>query len=389
MRIRSPSVRSREPLSSLATLVLLAAAQPVGAQAPDQPQRVGSVMTDAGAISIERLASGLDHPWGMAFLPDGRLLVTERAGQLRILGADGRLSPPVGGTPTVYAQGQGGLLDVALDPDFAGNRLVYLSFARPGPDGSAATALGRGRLEGDSIAGFETIFTQEPWITGPNHFGGRIVFRGDGTLFLTTGERFQFQPAQDLGGHLGKVLRLNHDGTAPDDNPFVGRDDARAAIWSYGHRNVESAALHPASGELWIAEMGPLGGDELNRPQPGMNYGWPVVSWGINYDGSEIPDPPTRPEFADAVHQWTPVISPSGMQVYTGAVFAPWQGDLLIGSLTRRGLVRVDLEDGAWVDYHVIPLDARIRDVEQAPDGTLRVLTDESDGEVWRLAPLR
>ena len=375
------------------TLVAGAAIASMGgaaaAQAPDQPQRVGSVLTDAGPIAVENLADGLDHPWGMAFLPDGRLLVTERPGRLRILGPDRRLSPPIGGTPNVFAEGQGGLLDVALHPQFATNQLVYLSYARPGPDGSAATALGRGRLMGDSIVGFQPIFTQQPWITGPNHFGGRIVFAGDGTLFLTTGERFQFDPAQDLSTHLGKVIRLNHDGSIPQDNPFVDDPDADDAIWSYGHRNIESAALDARTGSLWVAEMGPLGGDELNNPQAARNYGWPVVSWGMNYDGSDIPDPPTHPDFADAAHVWTPVISPSGMVVYTGSVFEPWRNDVLIGSLTRRGLVRVDMQDGRIAGSQVIPLDARIRDVEQAPDGTLYVLTDQTDGNVWKLRPLR
>ena len=343
-------------------------------------------MTEAGAVAVYNLADGLDHPWGMAFLPDGRLLVTERAGNLRILGTD-ELSEPVKGTPTTYAQGQGGLLDVALDPDFAENSLVYLSYAKPGPDGSAATALGRGRWQADSLADFQELFVQEPWITGPNHFGSRIAFSPDGYLFLTTGERFQFDPAQDLGGHLGKVLRLNRDGSVPEDNPFVGQADAKDEIWSYGHRNVQSAAIHPETGALWTAEFGPLGGDELNRPEPGKNYGWPLVSWGINYDGTGIPDPPTRPDLADAVAHWSPVISPSGMTFYTGDLFADWSGDLFISALTTQGLVRLKLDGDSVAHEERIPLDARIRDVEQAPDGSLYVLTDKGDGNVWRIAP--
>ncbi len=371
-------------------LLLLVAllALPAAAQSGD-PQQVGSVLTEAGPVAVYDLVGGLAHPWGMAFLPDGRLLVTVRnTGKLHALGTDGALSEPIGGTPTVFAQGQGGLLDVALDPDFAENQLLYLSYARPGPEGSAATALGRGRLVGDSLMAFEELFTQEPWITGPNHFGGRIVFDGEGHLFLTMGERFQFDPAQDLSNHLGTVIRLNRDGSVPDDNPFVDDASAEDEIWSYGHRNVQAAAVHPETGELWIAEMGPLGGDELNQPEPGRNYGWPVVSWGMNYDGSAIPDPPTRPEFADAVKHWTPVISPSGMAVYTGDTFGDWSGSVLIGSLSRQALVRLRVGEGMVTHEEIIPLDARIRDVEQAPDGSVYVLTDAADGHVWRLAPL-
>ena len=202
------------------------------------------------------------------------------------------------------------------------------------------------------------------------------------------GERFQFDPAQDLSNHLGTVVRLNRDGSVPDDNPFVGREDAKDEIWSYGHRNVEAAGVDPETGALWIAEMGPLGGDELNAPEAGRNYGWPVVSWGINYDGSEIPDPPTHPEFADAVKQWTPVISPSGMAFYTADVFPDWTGSAFIGSLTRQSVVRLVIEDGEVTHEEIIPLGARIRDVEQGPDGHLYVLTDEQDGHLWRLSPL-
>ncbi len=372
----------------LLSLLVLVLAVPAAAQPIPSMGQAGSVMTEAGPVAVQNLAGGLDHPWGMAFLPDGRLLVTERAGALRILGLDGTLSAPVAGTPTVFAQGQGGLLDVALDPDFGANGYVYLSYARPGPAGSAATAVGRARMVADSLQGFETLFTEEPYITGPNHFGSRIAFSRDGHLFLTMGERFQFDPAQDLSNHLGTIVRIGRDGSVPDDNPFVGQEGARPEIWSYGHRNVESAAVHPETGDLWIAEMGPLGGDELNRIEKGANYGWPVVSWGINYDGTTIPDPPTRPDFADATTHWTPVISPSGMAVYTAGAFPEWTGSVFIGSLTRQGLVRVVVVDGEVTHEEIVPLDARIRDVEQGPDGHLYVLTDQDDGDVWRLAPL-
>ncbi|HEV2733673.1 MAG TPA: PQQ-dependent sugar dehydrogenase [Longimicrobiaceae bacterium] len=340
-------------------------------------------------MAVQEVTDELKRPWGMAFLRDGCLLVTERPGDLRIATMDGKVPDPVKVTPTVFAEGQGGLHDVALDPQFGENRYVYLSYAAPGPEGSAASAVGRGRWNDDRIEDFQVIFRQEPWITGPNHFGNRIVFSPQGHLFLALGERFQFQPAQDLSNHPGTVVRIHRDGTVPRDNPFVGRSGARAAIWSYGHRNIESAASHPATGALWIAEMGPLGGDELNLPEPGRNYGWPVVSWGINYDGSDIPDPPTQPRFADAVKHWSPVISPSGMAFYTGSVFPAWRGSALIGGLTAQGIVRVETDGRTVTGEERIPLDARIRDVEQGPDGMVYVITDHEEGKLWRVSPLK
>jgi glucose/arabinose dehydrogenase len=355
----------------------------VAAPASAQERQLKSA---AGTLVVEKVAGGLEHPWGLAFLPDGRMLVTERPGRLRILDRSGRASPPLQGVPEVFARGQGGLLDVALDPDFASNGLVYLSFAEAG-EGGASTALGRGRLRGERIEGFEVIFRQQPKVSGAYHFGGRIVFAPDGTLFLTLGERFKGEPAQDLSDHLGTIVRLNPDGSVPKDNPFVGRPKAEDEIWSYGHRNIESGAIHPATKELWIAEMGPRGGDELNRPEAGRNYGWPLVSWGEHYDGRDIPDPPTRPEFADAAKHWTPVISPSGMVFYTGDAFPAWHGSMLIGGLTAKGIVRVAIDGRNAREEERIELGARIRDVEQGPDGLVYVLTDQADGNVWRLRP--
>tara|TARA_R100000322_G_scaffold40242_2_gene25070 strand:- start:7800 stop:8774 length:975 start_codon:yes stop_codon:yes gene_type:complete len=322
----------------------------------------------------------------MAFLPDGRLLVTERAGTLRVLDSRNQLSDPLKGTPEVLARGQGGMLDVALDPAFEENQLVYLSFAE-GDESGSGTALGRGELVDGRIRNFEVIFRQEPKVSGTNHYGGRIVFAPDGTLFLTLGDRFKFDPAQDLSNHLGTVVRLNRDGTIPTDNPFLDKSDARDAIWSYGHRNIEGAAIHPESDELWVAEMGPKGGDELNKTQAGHNYGWPTVSWGDHYDGREIPDPPTHPEFADAAKQWTPVIAPSGMMFYTADKFPKWQGDALIGGLASQAVIRVSISGDKATEEERIALGARIRDVEQAPDGSVYLLTDESNGGIWRLAP--
>ena len=347
------------------------------------------VETEAGTVQVENLAEGLDHPWGMAFLPDGRLLVTERAGQLRILGTDSTLSEPIEGTPEVYARGHGGLLDVVLDPDFQNNRFVYLSFSEPGENNTASTALGRGKLEGEQLTDFTVIFRQEPKVEGENHFGARIVFTPEGHLFLTMADRFKFDPAQDLSNHLGTIVRINPDGSVPEDNPFVGQENAEDEIWSYGHRNIESAAIDPATNTLFIAEMGPKGGDELNQPQAGQNFGWPGVSWGDNYDDTQIPDPPTHPEFADALIHWTPVISPSGMVFYTGSLFPEWQGSVLIGGLSSQGIVRVSINGGQAEEVERISLGARIRDVEQAPDGSVYVLTDQGNGNVWRLSPAR
>ena len=375
------------PLGGLAIFMVALAVAPIAQ--PTAGRQVESVMTEDGPLSANLVVDGFNHPWGMAFLPDGRLFVTERnTGKLYVVARDGTRSDAIEGTPTVFAEGQGGLLDVALAPEFAENSHVYLSYAEPGPDGSAAAALGRGRWTGDRIEGFERIFLQKPWITGPNHFGGRIVFDGDGHILLPLGERFQFDPAQDLSNHLGKVVRLNLDGSVPDDNPFVGQDGAEPEIWSYGHRNVIAAALHPETGELWITEMGPLGGDELNQPEAGKNYGWPVVSWGINYDGSSIPDPTTRPDFADAVKYWSPVISPSGMIVYTGDAFADWRGNVFIGALSAHQLVRLEMGPDGVAHEERIPLGERFRDVEEGPDGSLYVLTDKDNGALWRISPM-
>lgn len=375
--------------STVAIAAAVLVAMPAGAFAAPP----GNIITDSGPASVTSVTDGLTWPWGMAFLPDGRILVTEKPGRLRIVD-DGELSDPVEGTPEVFAEGQGGLLDVALDPDFEENGFVYLSFAEP-REGGAGTSLGRGRLVEGRLEDFEVIFRQEPAVPGPNHFGGRIVFSPDGLLFLTLGDRFKFDPAQDLSNHLGAVVRIAPDGSVPEDNPFVGQDDAEDAIYSYGHRNIESAIWDPATRSVWVGEMGPFGGDELNRIEEGANYGWPVVSWGRHYfqpgvpnSGEEIPDPPTRPEFEGSALHWTPVISPSGMTHYDGDVFPQWEGSAFLGSLTFGGLVRVEIgEDGAR-EVERIPFVTRIRDVETGPDGFVYVLTDQEDGELWRIEPL-
>jgi aldose sugar dehydrogenase len=340
--------------------------------------------TKAGTIKVETVATGLSHPWGLAFLPDGRMLVTERSGTLRLVSKDGKLSPPLSGVPKVVVAGQGGLLDVAIDPDFKSNSLVYLTYSEPG-EGGAGTAVARGKLGESGLDGVKVIFRQEPKVGGGNHFGSRLVFAPDGKLFVTLGERFTFTPAQDLTNDLGKIVRINPDGSVPKDNPFVGRTDARPEIWSYGHRNPQGAAIHPETGKLWETEFGPRGGDELNIPQAGANYGWPVVSWGSHYTGEDIPDPPTHPEFADAIYHWNPVISPSGITFYTADAIPAWKGNLLIGGLSEQAIVRLTLDGEKVVDEERIPMGARIRDVMQGPDGAVYALTDEGNGEILRL----
>ncbi len=346
---------------------------------------------DGTEVRVDNVVGGLNHPWGMAFLPDGRLLVTERnTGRLYILQSDNTLSEPLAGVPDVFSQGQGGLMDVAIDPDFEDNGLVYLSYAKPGEGGTAATALGRGRLVDGRIEGFQDIFVQQPFVTGSAHFGNRIEFSPDGQyLYLALGERFRFDPAQDLSNHLGTVIRIRPDGTVPEDNPFVGVEDAQDEIWSYGHRNIEAMAFQPGTDALWVAEMGPFGGDELNLIEQGTNYGWPVVSWGDNYDRSEIPDPPTRPEFEDAAIHWSPVISPSGMDFYEGDMFPAWQDSALIGGLSAQAVIRVVFDGDQVRETERLPLPARIRDVAIAPDGSVYVLTDQDDGNVWRISRMQ
>jgi aldose sugar dehydrogenase len=351
-----------------------------------------TVETEAGPINVETVAEGLKHPWGMAFLPDGRMLVTERIGTLRIVNPDGSISQPLSGVPEVAARGQGGLLDVALDPEFFSNELIYLSYAEPG-DGGAGTAVARGRLAGETLEDLKVIFQQTPKVKGSGHFGSRLTFAPDGTLFVTLGDRRKLDLVQDLSSHVGKIVRINPDGSVPQDNPFIGQKDAQPEIWSLGHRNVQSASIDPRTGKLWTLEFGPRGGDELNRPVPGENYGWPLVNWGSEYGGDNIPDPPTRPELADAVRHWTPVISPSGATFYTAEpvpgwtseAIPAWAGDLLVGGLSSQGIVRLRLKDEEVTDEEQISLGARIRNVVQGPDGAVYVLTDESNGKILRL----
>ncbi|MDB5570010.1 MAG: oxidoreductase [Hyphomicrobiales bacterium] len=348
-----------------------------------------TLSTQSGPVRVDVVAQGLQHPWGMAFLPDGRLLVTERPGRLRTVAQDGAVSQPIGGVPRVFARGQGGLLDVALSPEFASDRLVYLTFAEPGSGTSAGTALARGRLN-DAATALEDVrvlFRQEPKLEGGNHFGSRIAFARDGRIFVTLGERFTFERAQDTSTHLGAVVRIERDGSVPKDNPFVDRPGARPEIWSYGHRNVQGAAIHPETGALWTHEMGPMGGDEVNIALPGRNYGWPLVSWGKHYDGRAIPSPATRPDLAASLHHWTPSIAPSGMAFYVADLFPGWRGSLLAGALAGQALVRLTLDGERVTGEERIAMGARIRDVAVASDGAVWLVTDENNGRVLRLTP--
>jgi aldose sugar dehydrogenase len=358
----------------------------VRAEAPRSP----TPPSREGTVKVATVAGGLEHPWGLAFLPDGRMLVTERPGRLRLVDRQGRLSEPLAGVPTVLARGQGGLLDVAIDPHFAANRLVYLSYAEPGDKGTAGTAVARGRLADNRLDKVEVIYRQQPKVKGGNHFGSRLVFAPDGALFITQGDRYDYkQQAQDLSSGLGKIVRIRPDGSIPRDNPFVGRDGARPEIWSYGHRNIQAAALHPDTGQLWTVEHGARGGDELNHPEAGKNYGWPVITYGVDYDGTKIGEGTAKAGMEQPVYYWDPVIAPSGMAFYSGSLFPEWKGAVLVGSLKPGLLVRLTLKDGKVVqeDRYLGDLGERIRDVRQAPDGSIYLLTDSDDGRILRLSP--
>jgi aldose sugar dehydrogenase len=358
---------------------------PAQGQAPRSPTP-GSVK---GALTVQTIAKGLEHPWSLALLPDKRMLVTERPGRLRLVAPDGRISDPLSGVPRVYASGQGGLLDVVLSPTFAKDRLVYLSYAESG-EGGAGTAVARGRLGERGLENTQVIWRQQPKVSGSNHWGSRIVFRPDGTLFVTLGERFNYSDsAQDLSTTIGKIVRINPDGSAPRDNPFVNRAGARPEIWSYGHRNVQAAALHPESGQLWTVEHGARGGDELNHPEAGKNYGWPVISYGTHYSFLKIGEGTAKAGMEQPVYYWDPVIAPSGMVFYTGDLLADWKNNILVGSLTPGLLVRLVMKDGkvAREERYLEDLEERIRDVRQAADGSLYLLTDTRNGRILRAMP--
>jgi glucose/arabinose dehydrogenase len=346
------------------------------------------------AYEVQVVAEGLNKPWALAFLPDGRLLVTEKpTGALRILGKDGKLSAPLAGLPAVNGRNQGGLLGLAVDPAFAKNGLIYWSYAEAKGDGTNHTAVARGKLADGKVENVQVIFRQSPSLDSTLHFGGRLVFAPDGTLFVTTGER-SIVPgrvqAQQLDGTLGKVVRINADGSIPKDNPFVGKDGARPEIWSYGHRNIQAAALDPKTGKLWEVEHGARGGDELNQPEKGKNYGWPTITYGQEYSGKPIGEGITaKAGLEQPVYYWDPVIGPSGMAFYEAGLFPAWKGSVFIGGLATKDLVRLVLKDGKVVGEERLLKERgeRIRDVVVGPEGALYLVTDADQGKVLKVVP--
>jgi aldose sugar dehydrogenase len=379
-------------------LACLAIGAPMVTQCKAQPPRTGPAQRSPtpssidGNITAETVVGGLVHPWALAFLPDGRILITERPGRLRIVDRNGRLSEPLAGVPEVAARGQGGLLDVAIDPNFNENRLVYLSYAEGTDDGTNSTAVSRGRLGEGRLENVQRIYSQQPKVQSGGHFGSRLIFSRDGKLFITQGDRqsSRFRPqAQDLSSGIGKIVRINPDGSIPRDNPFVGRNDARPEIWSYGHRNVQAAALHPETGQLWTVEHGARGGDELNHPEAGRNYGWPTITYGVDYSGSRIGEGTAREGMEQPVYYWDPVIAPSGMVFYTGDAYPGWKGSVFVGSMAPGALVRLTIADGrvASEERYLGDLNERIRDVQQGPDGLLYLVTDSPQGRLLRVVP--
>ena len=397
-----------EPIRSAAAVaVVFAVAAAAHGQPAQEAVSIETISTQSGAVNVERLAQ-LDNPWGMAFLPDGGLLITEKPGRLRVY-AEGELSEPISGVPEVEYQDQGGLLDVEIDPDFASNRFVYLSYSEAAEQQPAVesdepdprlgefqdltdtvlkgAAVARGELDGLTLRNVRVIWRQEPKTIGRGHFGGRLMFAPDGTLFISSGDRQRFEPAQDLGSNVGKIVRINADGSIPDDNPFLKEAGARDDVWALGNRNPLGLAIDPASEQLWEHEMGPKGGDELNVIERGKNYGWPLVSEGDHYDDAPIPGHSTQPEFVAPLRSWNPSISPSGVAFYTGDVFSGWRDNVLLGGLSSEALIRLTLDRGKVTGEERIDMERRIRDVIQAPDGAVLLLSDGDDGELLRLTP--
>jgi len=360
-----------------------------------------AVITDAPAppkpskVKVETFAEGLENPWGLQFLPDGRLLVTERPGRMRIVSKDGRLSPPIAGVPKVAAVGQGGLLDVLLAPDFEKSGTIYFSYGEPRGEGKNGTSVARAKLVLDNKSGhledLKVIFRQQPAFKSPYHFGSRLVWAKDGTLFITTGERnFGRQEAQNPANDLGKVIRINPDGSIPDDNPKL--PGWAPEVWSIGHRNMQGAALRPGTGQLYTVEHGARGGDELNRPEKGKNYGWPIITYGIDYSGEPIGEGITAKKgMEQPVYYWVPSIATSGLAFYTGDLFPDWQGDAFVGGLAGQHIERLIFDGDKIAGAELLLADQgkRIRDVRSGPDGALWVLTDDDDGEVLRITPAK
>lgn len=383
---RSRTISRKTLIATLCASVWLGL--PLGATAATTTYK-----SEEGTLTVDEVATGLQHPWALAFLPDKKgMLVTERPGNLRIVSADGKLSEPLGGVPKVWAQGQGGLLDVVLSPDFKKDRMVYLTYAEDSGDGkTGGTAAGRGRLSEDmtKLENFTRIFQQQPKLSVGNHFGSRIVFDRDGYLFIALGENNNRPTAQDLDKLQGKIVRLYPDGTIPKDNPFVGQKNVRPEIWSFGHRNQQGAALNPWTGTLWTNEHGPMGGDEINIIERGGNYGWPIATFGIDYTGQPISEAKGKvvEGMKTPFHVWPKSPAISGMAFYDSSTFKQWDHNIFIGALSSQDLIRLELKDDKVVHEERLlgDLKSRIRDVRQGPDGYLYVLTDEDDGKVLKV----
>ena len=348
--------------------------------------------SERASFAVETIAEGLKNPWGLAFLPDGTMLVSERAGHLRLVSADGQVWPALKGLPEIVANGQGGLLDVAIDPDYATNGRIYFSYSEPSEDGdSNSTAVASARIDDDQLVDVTRIFSQQPKVKSTSHFGSRLVFGNDGTLFVTLGERYsRKEDAQTLDNHHGKVVRINTDGSVPSDNPFVDTEGALPEIWSYGHRNMQGAAIHPQTGALWSGEHGAQGGDEINIDRAGLNYGWPVITYGEDYGGGEIGEGFKKDGMETPVYYWLPSLATAGLTFYTGDKFPDWQGDMFVASLKGQTLSRLDIEGERVLHEERLLKDEvgkRLRHVVQGPEGYLYLLTDDSNGAILRLSP--
>ena len=376
-------------MSLASRIVMLSIALCTSALAQD---RSAAINSEKHAFRVVTLLQGLEYPWSVAFLPDGRMLVTERAGRLRLVGQDLRLDPkPIAGLPDVVATGQGGLFDVVLHPEYAQNGWIYWAYNAPGA-GGWGTALARGKLQGSRMTEVQVLFSMQPKTRSSQHFGGRIVFDKAGMLYLTLGDRGDKERAQKLDDHAGSVIRLYEYGRVPVDNPFAKRVEALPEKWTLGNRNMQGATLHPKTGELWTHEHGPQGGDEVNVMRSGLNYGWPVITYGVNYGfGTRIGEGQTKPGMVQPLHVWVPSIAPSGMAFVSGSKFPQWTGDLLVGALRDQMLVRLELDGEKVVREERLlqGLVGRIRDVRMGPDGLVYLLTDSAEGSLLRLEPIK
>lgn len=368
----------------------------IAAIAPFTSAKTLTVKTETGNIQVKTIAEGLENAWGMAFLPDGSMLVTERPGRMRIVSVDGKVGEPLSGLPKIFAQGQGGLLDVVLAPDFATSKKIYFSYSEPGEGSESklnSTAVSFATLNGNKLENLTRVFSQQPKVSSSNHYGSRLVWAPDGTLFITLGERYsEKDKAQTLDNHQGKVVRINADGSVPKDNPFVKTAGALPEIWSYGHRNMQGAAINPISKELWTGEHGPQGGDELNIDRAAKNYGWPVITYGENYGGGKIGEGTHKAGMEQPIYKWVPSIATAGFIFYTSDKFPQWKNNILLTSLREKTFVRL-VVDGEKITKEerllTKEVDERLRHVVQGPDGLVYLLTDESKGGIYQLSPAK